>query len=140
LHSRLLPTESSSAGHVNPGVFMPESNAQKIRAIVVELARIRKGLRELVGEQSSGDPLEEILGTAPAVSANNINPEADDMVVVDISLPADKLPAIKGVAQAGEANRKQAASTADLADEPTFLDNEKQAKAYPKKPPPRKRK
>jgi hypothetical protein len=128
---------------------MPESSSEKLRRIIIELARIRNGLRELVSEQQatagaavagavsgtagtttepairqrrgSNDPLEEILEASAPVNPQQtelLNPDDEDGVVVDISLPSNR-------------------GTGDVKPE-LFSDDKKRTKSYPKKPPPRK--
>jgi hypothetical protein len=124
-------------------VAAAESGAEKIRRIAGELARIRNELKDLVreggdaagarrgGDASSEDPLEEILGSglgalgAGGGGVASLDPEAEDVIVVDVSLPSSSRGTGRG-------------SAPPVASEPSSPDSEKRPKDYPKKPPPRK--
>lgn len=140
-----------------------ESNAQRIRRLSAQLARIRNELQALVGEQShaqgqagttstSGDitsgnedPLERILKmSSPPVTSKStaVDPEAEDVVVVDISLKHEDTLA-KHSAHTTTSSSTSTTTGTVLPDEdkiPEPPSEDKKRKDYPKKPPPHKRK
>jgi hypothetical protein len=125
--------------------------AEKIRKIITELTRIRNELRELVGEEGAagssggggarasssggggGDPLEEILGAASLPTKNVAALEDEDVIVVDVSLPGGQTQSAGHKPHVPPAPETPSQALAEK-------DKDRDAKSYPKKPPPPKRK